>query len=179
MEVIFAFALLLLAGAIVVLFAMLGELASRVPDPGRRDRTVLPLEGARVGHTPATWPDELSAIAATTERTVVLVLSTVCATCEDVARQLAADIGRDDVDDLALVVSCEQSPTGEEFLARHGLQRLPAYIDPGGHWAKSELGVAVSPTAVVLRGRQLAAALVFQDLTALRTEIARDREVAR
>ena len=55
MLVIFGIALLVVAAAVVVLFAMLGELATRIPAPGptRRDPVVQPLEEARLGGVPA------------------------------------------------------------------------------------------------------------------------------
>jgi len=56
--VVFGVALLILAVAMVVLFAMMGELASRVPGPSaiRRDATVRSLDEAQLGSIPSSWP---------------------------------------------------------------------------------------------------------------------------
>ena len=54
MLVIFGIALLVVAAAVVVLFAMLGELATRIPAPGptRRDPVVQPARGGAAGGRP-------------------------------------------------------------------------------------------------------------------------------
>jgi hypothetical protein len=170
MLVVFGFALLVLAAAIVVLFAMMGELSSRVPEPGaaRRDASVRPVENAKIGHTPGVWPaglpDPLNA--------VILVLSTACGACEEIARQLSADPAHADWPEVALVVSTAGRRTGENFLAAHGLERFPHYIDEGGEWTSGEFDVRLSPTALVLRSGRLASAHVFNDVASLRDAIA-------
>jgi hypothetical protein len=169
MLVVFGFALLVLAAAIVVLFAMLGELSSRLPAPGaaQRDTRVRPVEEAKIGHVPDIWPaglpDPLNA--------VVLVLSTACGSCKDVAGQLSAGPAHADWPEMAVVVSTAGRQTGQDFVEAHGLGRFPHYIDEGGEWTFGEFGVQLSPTALVLRSGQLASAHVFNDIASLRNAI--------
>ncbi len=78
---------LLLAAAVVALFAMMGELHAQLAEnPG--GGTVHPLTDAATGHTPDVLPEPLAGLA-TAERAIVLVLSTVCTSCAAVAGQLA------------------------------------------------------------------------------------------
>ena len=94
MLIIFGIALLVVAAAVVVLFAMLGELATRIPAPGptRRDPVVQPLEEARLGGVPAYWPPGLRQACGDRDL-VLIVLSTVCSTCADIAFQLTEEPG--------------------------------------------------------------------------------------
>jgi len=166
MLVLFGFALLVLAAAMVVLFAMMGELSSRVPEPGsiQRDTTVRPVEEAKIGHAPGVWPEGLPDPAGA----VLLVLSTACGSCKQVAEQLGADRAHTDWPELAVVVSTAGRQTGQEFVAAHGLDRFPHYIDEGGEWIMGEFGVQLSPTALVLRSGKLTSAYVFNDVASLR-----------
>jgi hypothetical protein len=79
-----AAAILVLAGAIVLLFAMFGELNSRVPEMTGRKAFVRPLSDAPIGHVVAKWPAPLEQLNAG-DRSVLLALSTACAACEQVA----------------------------------------------------------------------------------------------
>lgn len=168
MEMVFGFALLVLAGAVVVLFAMFGELASRVGDPARPGRSsgTQPLEEARIGHEPAGWPAELHAIAAA-EHSLLLVLSTACGSCRDVATQLDAITDRRAADSLSFLLSTSSAATGRQFVEEHGLTWMPYYIDVGGEWVRSEFGVQTSPVGLVLSGGRLRAAHVFSDLASM------------
>lgn len=169
MLIVFGVALLVLAAAVVVLFAMLAELAARVPDRSTpyRNPAVNPLEEARLGHSPDSWPVELP----TRERSVLLVLSTICNSCEDVARQLVSDPGHTDWTAAALVISTGGRLRGEEFVARHRLGIFPHFIDEGGKWVTGEFGVQASPTALVFHGERLESAYEFNDVAALRAAL--------
>ena len=96
---------LLLAAAVVVLFAMLGELYARVEPGAGRDAasSVRLLTDVPVGRGPLTWPAELAEVR-DADLGAVLVLSTACASCTRVAGHLAggADLGAIPV---AIVVS--------------------------------------------------------------------------
>jgi hypothetical protein len=161
-DVVVAFTMLVLAAAIALLFAMVGELASRVPEFNRainRD-PLRPVEGAKLGHVPASWPAALGNLAAD-ENALLLVLSSACASCEDVGRQLhnvAPNPG------VALLVSCGSRETGEAFVARHDLKSIDHFIDVGGNWVRGEFGVMVSPAGLLLRRGRLESALIVQDL---------------
>ena len=169
MLVAFGFALLVLAAAVVVLFAMFAELAARVPaeSSARRSRTVRPLDDARLGHSPVVWPAALPSGG----RSVLLVLSTICNSCEDVARQLVFDPGHADWTEASVVVSTGDQASGEEFITHHRLEQFPRHVDEGGEWISGEFGVQSSPTALVFRDQRLVAAYEFNDVAAVRTVI--------
>jgi hypothetical protein len=182
MELVFGAVILILAAAIVLLFAMLGELNSRLPtDQGgaaaQRDSAIFPLDEARLGVEPATWPSELPPIDGADPRTV-LVLSTACSTCQDVAHQLDDELGRGEGGDMAVVLSTADRRRAEDFVRRYRLDRLPVYVDEGGAWVGEELGVRMSPTALVMASGRLESALIFQDVSALRAAVAQPKGVS-
>ncbi|HEX6470330.1 MAG TPA: hypothetical protein VF069_14630 [Streptosporangiaceae bacterium] len=175
MLVVFGVALLVLAAAVVVLFAMLAELAARIPDRSTpyRNPAIRALGEARVGNSPDTWPVELPQ----RDRSVVLVLSTICNACEDVARQLTTDPGHTDWAEMSLVISTAARIRGEEFIVRNRLGEFPYFIDEGGEWVHGEFGVQSSPTALVFRGSRLESAHEFNDVAALRAALAQGPQV--
>ncbi len=179
MQIFLGFVVLVLAGAVVLLFAMVGELASRIPDTSQRVRSteVMPVEGARLGSEPASWPKELARFA-TAEQGVVLVLSTVCATCEDVASQLSAELDAGRFTDIGVLVSTGERTHGEDFVKRHGLDRVSCHIDELGTWVSGETGVSMSPVALVFREGRLESALSFADLSAVKAATSRMKEAA-
>jgi hypothetical protein len=168
MVYVLAFVCLLLAAAVVTLFAMLGELYARVgpaPDPTGQ------LDEAKVGQRPDTWPKELARMA-TASDAVLLVLSTSCASCTQVAAQL-----RDQFDTLAagydtgVVLSTADRERAETFVREHGLPRDSVYVDVAGEWVTEAFGVQTSPSALVLRDGELTSALVFTDIAALQSAV--------
>jgi hypothetical protein len=172
--------LLLLAGCVVLLFAMFGELAQRVAMAGETApaAVVRPLEEARIGASPTSWPEPIASLLEERDGSVLLpVLSTACGSCEKVARQLATEDESDSVRATAIIISCGDRSTGEEFVRRHGLGHLRTYVDEGGTWVNSSFGVEISPTALVIREKKLQTALVFTDVPALRTATSDPREV--
>ena len=181
MTLALSLALFLLAGAVVVLFAMLGELTARLPvlGVGYRDPAVSELPDARIGERPGVWPPQLEDAVGGNAPAMLLVLSSACKSCEDVAAQLreeartAEPAGR-----LAVVVSCADRAAGEAFIARHGLDRdWQCWIDEEGVWSRTVFGVQTSPTALVLRDERLQSALVFTDLAAVRAAAAKRKQV--
>jgi hypothetical protein len=177
MLIVFGVALLVLAGAIVVLFAMLGELSNRMrAEPAaRRDPSIRPLPEARLGVTPARWPHELRPDASD-DHMVLIVLSSSCGTCIDIAAQLSHDPGHADWDEMRVVISTMGRGIGENFVAQHGLSSFPVFIDEGGDWVTGELGIRMSPCALVFRDGQLTAAYMFYDVVALRAKIRHEHE---
>jgi hypothetical protein len=170
MEVVFAVALLILAAAVVLLYAMVAELASRTPaSDGSRSTALRPVPDAPLGRAPAAWPAALAGLAQR-DTALLLVLSTACGSCADVAVQLRAAERADPAAaaEIGLVVSCGTADAGREFLQTHGLAGFPHLIDEDGGWVSEEFEVRVSPTGLILHGGQLEAALLFSDLTALR-----------
>lgn len=167
-QVVTALALLVLAGAVVLLFAMLGELASRVPPPdgGRPDQTLVPLDEALVGNVPDTWPGSLAHLSSASEG-VLVVLSTVCQSCRRIAGQLTPELGVGDGRPFAILISSPGRDLGEDFAHQHALGRFPYFVDENGDWVTRAFGVLSSPSALLLREGRLEAALQFRDLTAL------------
>lgn len=176
MLVVFGVALLVLAAAIVVLFAMFGELASRVPDPAsahQRDTRVEPLEDAHLGRAVGVWPTGMP----DSDDATLLVLSTSCESCRDVATQLSSNPGHSEWEGVGLIISTGGRQTGESFIADFALQGFPHFVDEGGDWSREELGVQQSPTAVVVRSGLLASAYVFNDVSSLRSNLQQQKEV--
>jgi hypothetical protein len=185
-EIFFGAVLLILAAAVVLLFAMLGELNSRLPTEREaavdRDATIAPLEDALLGAEPGSWPqpleDRLAGDAGAGDPAIALVLSTACTTCKDVATQVAEELDGGGAGDLAVIVSTADRERGEEFVRRYGLERVAHYIDEGGTWVSEAFNVRMSPTALVMRGGRLESALVFQDVQALRAMVTNPKGVS-
>ena len=178
MMYVFGFSLLVVAAATVVLFAMLGELYARTgatADERDTHRFVRPLTEARVGARPGSWPAGLSHFE-TAPHGVVIVLSTACGSCEDVAAQL--DTGEDPAayGELAVLLSTGDPAKADEFLARHPLGGLRPHVDHDGAWVTTEFGVRTSPTALIFQGGRLASALVFSDIAVLRPAVRLEKE---
>lgn len=171
MLIIFGFALLVLTIGLVVLFAMFGELSSRVAEAQSQTRSteIVPLEKARLGHVPDIWPAELPGERG--DLSVLLVLSSACSSCADIATQLHENPSHAEWDGMAIVVSTAHRETGEDFVTHHKLGQFPHYIDEGGSWVTDEFGVQFSPSALVFDGGELLAAYIFHDVGALRAKV--------
>jgi hypothetical protein len=172
-NLIFGSVLLILVGAVVLLFAMFGEVVARLPELHLRDgdASVRPLPEARLGEQPIGWPDRLADVVNTVDPALLLVLSTACASCEAVGDQLSNELDKERPGDTAVVVSCGDARSGEDFVVRHGLQRLPFFVDEGGRWVAGAFGVQTSPTALVIRDGRLDSALLFSQVAALRAAV--------
>jgi hypothetical protein len=175
MTVLISLAMLAFTAALVLLYAMVGELAARVAQPahgGGDGDFVTPLADHRPGAEPANWPAELAALQRE-ERAVLLVLSPACTSCNRVARELST-MDADAVGfPLGVVVSSVDLPTGEEFAARHGLRRLPTLVDERGRWVTGSFGVRTSPAALVISRGVAAEAYVFGGFRTVRDTIVR------
>src|SRR5262245_25011755 len=119
-----------LAAGMVVLFAMLGELSARVGPaaPGAGAGTVQLLTEAAVGHAPDRWPLGIAA-QADADLAIVLVLSTTCTSCGQVATQLRDHPELADPAAWGVLVASEDPAHAEAFLARYALDRLPHDVD--------------------------------------------------
>jgi len=184
MEFVFGVALLILAAAVVLLFAMIAELASRVPDPRNSGRSTAlrPLPEARLGRVPTGWPDGLARLADRHD-VLLLVLSTACGSCMDVALQLR-DADPTELAEIGVVVSCGTAQAGHDFVRTQGVAAFPHVVDVDGAWVSEEFDVRVSPTGLFLRDGRLESALLFSDLAALRAaelsgRTETDKEVSR
>jgi len=164
--------LALLTLAVVILFAMLGELNARIAQApagqaGRPD-SVQPLPEAKLGATVIEFPDGLARPPG-----VLLVFSTTCGACQELAPQARGFFAAAGVDLVGIVVSCGSAESGREFVARYGLVDVPGYVDVSGRFSMAALGVGMSPAAVALSPEgAVRSAVVFSSFNALSSWIA-------
>jgi hypothetical protein len=173
-EIVLGVAVFVLAVAVVGLFAMMGELSGRVPDPDQPTTADLtpgpdhlhPVPEARLGAEPAEWPAELASVR-DADLAHVVVLSTTCTTC---ARIASGETGTLDMlpPPLAVVVSSPRPEAGAGFLAKHPMvTNYPHLVDVGGTWLTSNFEIAISPSVLVFAGGRLQAAHTFNTATTL------------
>jgi hypothetical protein len=159
-----ALVLLLLAAAVVLLFAMMGELSARLPEQeGGVAGRLAPVAGYREDVTTHDWPAELAPLSHE-PATALLVLSPICTTCDKVAASLAS---RTLDPPVGLVISSHDRSSGEEFIARHTLQAFPRFIDDGGVWTSSKVGINQSPTALLFNDGKITGVYSFSNVTAV------------
>jgi hypothetical protein len=172
-DIVFGIVILLLAGGVVLLFAMFGELASRLPDQqgGERSQDVWALESGNIGAAPATWPASIESHVTAPDHRMLFVLSTACAPCKGIAAQLSDEISAGSMPDVALVISTANHDNGEAFVKQYQLDALPHHIDEGGNWVRTEFGVDTSPSALTIHDGRLESVVAFQDINALRTVV--------
>jgi len=161
---VLAFVVLLLAAAMVALFAMLGELYTRI---GGAPAATDPLAEATVGQRPDTWPPELARLAAADDG-VLLVLSTSCVSCNGVAAELRERPQPLPGYVVGVALSTPDPERADEFMARYGMRRDAVYVDQGGDWVTRTFGVQTSPSALFLRAGQVDSAVLFSDIASLR-----------
>ncbi len=167
MTTILLIALLLLMIAVVVLYAMLGELASRLPAQGANAANwIQELAGSRIGTSAAVWPDNLLPLARM-PRWVLLVLSPTCSTCNKVAAELGTLTDAAFSESVGLVVSAGDQKTGERFIATNAINRIPYFVDEGGAWTTGNFGINTSPTALIFRKGVLTRAYNFGSIDAI------------
>ena len=158
-DLVLSVAVFLLTVAVVGLFAMMGELSSRVPAPDGQEEEpqslfLRPIDDARLGTTPVDWPEELARLS-TADTAVVVVLSTLCTTCNRVASGATGPL----TGVSGVLVSCPRPGRGNEFLNEHPMLRAhPVALDVGGRWLTTNFEIDVSPSVLVFeRGRLLSA----------------------
>lgn len=172
-DIVFGIVVLLLAGGVVLLFAMFGELASRLPEPQgtERNQDVWALETGTIGAAPEIWPASLESHVTAPDPRLLFVLSTACAPCKGIAAQLSDELSAGHMPDVALVISTASHDNGEAFVKQYQLDALPHYIDEGGTWVRTELGVDTSPSALTIHDGRLESVVAFQDIHALRAVV--------
>ncbi|HEX4728493.1 MAG TPA: hypothetical protein VH298_11895 [Jatrophihabitans sp.] len=174
MLILFAFALLILAVAVGMLFAMCAELASRSGGVASAEaepvRYVRPLGRSSVYlRDSAAWPTELAGPRANDDFLLV-VLSTSCATCNTIGEQLSnQDWAERSEGRLGVVVSTADREIAEEFIAKYRLNRLPCYLDVHGDWSAAALGLSVSPAGLIFHHGDLDETYVFNHIEPLWT----------
>jgi hypothetical protein len=164
MIIVGVLALLLLTAAVVVLFAMVGELSTRIPE-AVEDSTVAPFTEFIAGASVSEWPGALGGLSHRRSATV-LVLSSICVTCNKVADELS-NYRSEKLADIGVVVSCALTPVGEEFVGQHSIGHLPHLVDAGGRWVSENFGVKTSPTALRFQDGVLVEAYSFSKLEPL------------
>lgn len=146
--------LLLLTIAVVALFAMMGELAARVGAQGAGTSTGIgdwAMEEPDFDDAvePQWWPEPIESLR---DRPygLVVVLSSSCQSC---SQFLAGDLAVLQEYAPTYVVSCPSKDRADMFLQSHPvLNNYPTYVDVMGDWAREQLGVDVSPSAVLFAG---------------------------
>lgn len=108
---------------------------------------------------PVTWDDFLGG----EKLGLVLFLSTHCATCRDIAEDVAA-LARE-LEGDAEVVAVVEGPADEaqRFVAESGLPDELVAIDERGMTSKA-LGIQWTPAALTIRGARLGSAAVVNDI---------------
>lgn len=175
LDITFSVAIAVLAVAMVVLFAMLGELAAivkRIPSTPNSGPLLRPIENAAIGRSPRAFPDGPLSRVAESEFAQLVVLSTSCKTCEDMAPAIRAELQADPKGDVVLVVSSPNNHVGLDFTNRHRLDAVPHWIDGGGKWLREEVGIDVSPAYLLFSGGSLRSAMTFSSVAAL-TQVVR------
>jgi len=175
--IILSVGMLLLAVAVVVLFAMLGELASRLPRSSETEPWTATVAEAAVGASPTEWPQELAEFA-DAEHSLLLVLSTACNSCISIAGELE-HVDTSSLGKLGVILSTGSSVRGKEFASRYRLDRFSLFIDENGAWVGREFAVNSSPTALSLIDGRLESANTFSGVPALRGLVADHDVVSR
>ncbi len=175
MDTLLAIGLLLLAVCVVVLFAMMGELSSRLPKEEQSGPTIRAIDEFESGRAPSYWPSELAYLSERPDRTLMVVLSTVCTSCRNVAEQIKADASRRELTDLALVISTGARDNGEDFVKEFGLGGVSHFIDVGGTWTQGEWGIRISPAGIIVQGGLALSASTFTDWQDFRSSSADQR----
>ncbi|MBA0126456.1 hypothetical protein H0B56_12975 [Haloechinothrix sp. YIM 98757] len=187
-----AIAIILLTAATIGLFAMVGELASRVdsltahqddsPSGGAVHDWADPLEDFVPGNNPEWYPGELISVE-DSPCALLVILSTSCQSCSRFAEQNFSELDGLPCH-LGFIISCPTVERGQKFVRNYPTlaSRSSVYIDAMGEWTRDQLGLDVSPSAVVLQAGRPAAAFTMSSPNQLAAvvdqHLATDRETA-
>lgn len=174
MLLVLGFGLLFLAAMVALLFAMCAELASRISAAEAGGGKALaeepyarPVDRPGVFLRPdVSWPPSLASVSSRASFLLV-VLSTSCTSCRDVARQLGDGWGDRVHGGLGVVISTPSASTGDRFVADFHLDALPYLIDEDGDWTMTSLGLSLSPVGVVIYGNEIRQTYVFNSVETL------------
>ena len=72
---------------------------------------------------------------------------------------------------MGIVISASRQRTGDEFAAAHRIGRFPHHVDMDGRSVTGHFGVTFSPSALMFRDGQPAAAYMFHDVAPLRATV--------
>ncbi|MEU8264996.1 hypothetical protein AB0C02_30835 [Micromonospora sp. NPDC048999] len=169
MDLILALAVFVLAVAVIGLFAMMGELGSRVPAsdtdavPSRLD----PIDQARLGGEVDSWPTGLAHLR-DADHGLLVVLSTLCTSCGRIASGATGPLSMP-TPAAAILVSCPQEAAGAAFVDGNPMVRdHPHALDIGGEWLIRNFNVDISPSVLVFERGRLRSAFTFGSVDALK-----------
>jgi len=174
MLILFAFVLLILAGAVGMLYAMCAELASRVGAGGtgtaEPTRYVRPLGRSTVFlRDSVPWPAQLADLRAQPDFLLV-VLSTSCSSCNTIMEQLGTGGWADRAAGrLGVLMSTPDPQVAADTIGKYGLDAFPHYVDFNGDWVTAALGLSLSPVGLVFRHGLLEESYVFNHVDPLWT----------
>lgn len=159
MEYVIPLAIALIVMAIIGLFAMMGELTSKVDSleslvqpqtsrDGDQEEWLQHWPAKAKGQSPDSWPAELAHLPRQASALLV-ILSCACQTCSTFARgslsrleTLPCNVG--------FLISCPHPDAVGDFLRRHeALTTYPLATDMRGDWSRSQLDIDTSPSAVI------------------------------
>lgn len=166
-DLILAIALFVLTVAMVGLFAMMGELAARVPDEGTEEAAgpPRPIQQVALDVVPDRWIDEVAYLQHE-EFGVAVVFSTSCASCQRIAGGATGKL--DLPPGAAVVISSSSQELGEQFLEENPMiRRYRHVVDPGGTWLTETLGVDISPSILTFHYGRLTSAHTFGSASVL------------
>lgn len=150
--------LVLLTLAVSVLAAMIGELGIRLQEQvSRNPSSMEPLTQAAVGARVTSFPGGKEAPSSDYQ---LVILSSTCRTCSEVARELTANRGT--LPDVFLVVSAPTAEHAGQFIDDTGIAVLKPLIDGGGAWVRQTLNIDVSPALVNVLGGTIVNANTFE-----------------
>ncbi len=154
-------AIALLAIAVCVLAAMVGELANRVLTPAELRRPVqMPEMKAIHGINRDAWVATIpTPIGATSDEQIdapadfgLVVLTTICTSCSAFARTLSASPKADKLPKpLFVLVSAPSRMEADKFAEDTGLRRIPQLtllFDELGQWCHKNLGLNMAPSFI-------------------------------
>jgi hypothetical protein len=169
---------LVLAVAVVVLFAMFGQLAARVPAAADASGTAEPILSLHVGRSAGFWPVSLAPLPPPGSFGALIVLSSSCTSCVKVAGQLPTLPSQVAADLLGVVVTGPSGEAAQAFADANLTGALPLFVDGGGDWVTGEFGLQASPSYLIFEGSELRSGYVFDQLNALSGLLPADRSVA-
>ncbi len=157
--------LVLLTVAVAILFAMIGELSTRVTGSEARPQSgpVQQLAEARIGSSASGLPTSFER-----REGVILIFSTACHACQQLAPQAARFFRDYPVQLVGVLISCATAEAGGQFVERYGITGVVTHLDINGELSTGVLGVSLSPAAVAVDAANIVrSAVAFASYSAL------------
>lgn len=179
MTILFAFMFLVVALAIVMLFAMNAEILRRLEsrphsDEAERSDAFWSLTRPEIYiRDDIPWHAELDTLRGG-GGFLILVFSTVCTTCNTAAAELGTFWKDQNSCRIGVVISTPNSNEADSFMSRHSISTIPHFVDADGEWVKSKFGVTFSPVAMIIEDDTLRAVYGFQHVPPLWETISKE-----